>query len=183
MKPTRLVGLTFVLGFGLGFSTGCRTTFTQSKTNYAAVIKKLDAAIRYEVEQKQLPAFSISLVDQDQVVWAEGFGFQDADKKVPATAETVYRVGSISKLFTDITVMQLVESGKIDLDAPLQNYLPNFTPRNPYGIPITLRQMMSHRSGLVREPPVGNYFDPDEPSLAETVASLNGTALVYKPGP
>ena len=80
----------------------------------------------------------------------------------------MYRVGSVSKLFTDIAVMQLVDKGPIDLDAPVTTYLPDFQPKNPYGIPITLRQLMSHRSGLVRESPVGHYFDPDEPTLEAT---------------
>ena len=150
-------------------------------TDYGEVASKLKEAIRYEVELKQLPAFSISLVDRDRVVWADGFGFQDADQKVPATAETVYRVGSISKLFTDIAVMRQVEKGTLDLDAPIKEYLPEFAPKNEYAIPITLRQLMSHLSGLVRESPVGNYFDPSEPTLAETVASLNSTTLVYQP--
>lgn len=151
------------------------------RSRYARAIAGIRAAIRLEMEQKNLPAFSISLIDGDSDVWADGFGFQDAAKSVPATAETVYRVGSVSKLFTDIAVMQLVEEGKLDLDAPVQKYLPDFQPGNPYDIPLTLRQMMSHRSGLVRESPVGNYFDPTEPSLEQTVASLNDTALVYKP--
>ena len=150
-------------------------------TDYSPAIEKLRAAVRHEVEQKQLPAFSISLVDGNRVVWADGFGHQDQEKKKRATAETIYRVGSVSKLFTDIAVLQLVEEGKLDLDAPVQTYLPDFKPKNPYGIPLTLRQMMSHRSGLVRESPVGNYFDPEEPTLHETVASLNRTSLVYRP--
>ncbi len=149
--------------------------------DYGPAIERLKSAVRYEVEQKELPAFSISLVDRDQVVWADGFGFQDAEKKVPVTAETVYRVGSVSKLFTDIAVLQLVEERKLDLDAPVQQFLPEFNPQNPFAVPLTLRQMMSHRSGLVRESPVGHYFDPDEPTLAATVASLNQTTLVYKP--
>jgi CubicO group peptidase (beta-lactamase class C family)/D-alanyl-D-alanine dipeptidase len=152
-----------------------------TETKYMQAIEKLKAAVEYEVERKELPAFSISLVDDDRIVWADGFGFQDAEKKQPATARTVYRVGSISKLFTDIAVMQLVEAGELDLDKPIQEYLPGFQPENPYDIPLTLRQMMSHRSGLVRESPVGNYFDPSEPTLPETVASLNETTLVYKP--
>jgi len=77
--------------------------------------------------------------------------------------------------------MQLVEKGKIDLDAPITRYLPSFRPRNPFGKAITLRQLMSHRSGVVREPPVGNYFEATEPSLAQTIASLNETELVYAP--
>jgi CubicO group peptidase (beta-lactamase class C family)/D-alanyl-D-alanine dipeptidase len=153
----------------------------QTPTAWSDAVAKLEAAVRYEVELKQIPAFSISLVDKDQIVWSDGFGFQDAERQVPATAETVYRVGSISKLFTDIAVMQLVEQGQLDLDVPVTEYLPDFAPHNPYEIPITLRQLMSHRSGLVRESPIGNYFDPSEPSLTDTVASLNQTTLVYPP--
>ncbi|MGH8239620.1 MAG: serine hydrolase, partial [Steroidobacteraceae bacterium] len=122
-----------------------------------------------------------ALVDDQQVVWAQGFGWANPGAKIPATAATVYRVGSVSKLFTDIAIMQLVEQGKLDLDAPVTRYLPDFQPHNPSGKPITLRQLMSHHSGLVREPPVGHYFDPTEPSLAQTIASLNRTALVYAP--
>src|SRR5262249_7717790 len=86
--------------------------------------------------------------------------------------------GSVSKLFTDIAVMQLVEQGKLDLDAPVTKYLPDFKPKNPFDIPITLRQLMTHRSGLVRESPVGNYFDPTGPTLPQSLASINDTAIV-----
>jgi len=148
---------------------------------YTAAIEILERFITHEMADKELPAISIALVDDQQIVWAKGFGFADPQAKVPATAETIYRVGSVSKLFTDIAVMQLVEQRKLDLDAPVTRYLPDFRPRNPFGKKITLRQLMSHRSGLVREPPVGNYFETTEPSLARTIASLNRTALVYAP--
>lgn len=154
---------------------------TTAPADYSAAIERLKAAVRHEVEWKKLPAFSMAIVDDQQIVWAEGFGFQDIEKKVPATGDTVYRVGSISKLFTDVAVLQLVEEGKLDLDAPVQTYLPDFLPGNQFGNNLTLRQMMSHRSGLVRESPVGSYFDPDEPTLEATVASLNETSLVYQP--
>ncbi|HEX4588456.1 MAG TPA: serine hydrolase [Gemmataceae bacterium] len=149
---------------------------------YAAAIKALEPFIAAEVRDKQLPALSIALVDDQQIVWAAGFGFRDPRAKTPATAETVYRVGSVSKLFTDLAVMRLVEQGKLDLDVPVTEYLPDFRPRNPFGKPITLRHLMAHRSGLVREPPVGHYFDPTAPSLAATVGSLNQTELVLTPG-
>jgi CubicO group peptidase (beta-lactamase class C family)/D-alanyl-D-alanine dipeptidase len=148
---------------------------------YQALVKKLEAFIAREVKDKGLPALSIALMDDQAVAWAHGFGFADPGKKRAATAETVYRVGSVSKLFTDIAVMQLVERGQLDLDAPVTKYLPDFKPANPFKKPITLRQLMAHRSGLVREPPVGNYFDPTEPTLAATVKSLNRTKLVYAP--
>ncbi len=134
------------------------------------------------MKKHALPALSIALVDNQQVVWAEGFGMADAARKVPATADTIYRVGSVSKLFTDTAIMQLVEKGELDLDAPITRYLSDFHPSNPFGKPITLRELMAHRSGLVREPPVGHYFDSSARSLKATVDSLNGTTLVYPPG-
>jgi CubicO group peptidase (beta-lactamase class C family)/D-alanyl-D-alanine dipeptidase len=155
-----------------------RLTATDSTTE---LVSRLTEAVQWEVKQKDLPAFSIALVDNDKTVWSAGFGVVNSKTKTPATADTVYRVGSVSKLFTDIAVMQLVERGELDLDANIRELLPSFQPENPHKKPLTLRQLMSHRSGLVRESPVGNYFDPTEPSLAATVASLNQTKLVYPP--
>ena len=133
--------------------------------------------------KKGIPALSIALVDGSADRLARGFGFADPAKRIPATAETVYRVGSVSKLFTDLAVMQLVEQGKIDLDAPVSRYRPEFAPKNPFNVAITLRQLMSHRSGLVREPPVGHYFDPSPlPSLDVIIRAWQRRALVFEPG-
>ena len=127
----------------------------EARGKYAEVAKRLDPWIAAEVETKGLPALSVALVDGDRVVWARGYGFADPDKRVPATAETAYRVGSVSKLFTDLAVMQLLEEGKLDLDVPVDRFLPGFAPKNVSDVPITPRQLMAHRSGLVREPAVG----------------------------
>ncbi|OWK36214.1 serine hydrolase [Fimbriiglobus ruber] len=172
-----LLGLVALTGAARGQSA------TPPAEKYAAAVAELRTLIGHEVADKKLPALSIALVDDQQVVWAEGFGHQDRGHKTPATADTVYRVGSVSKLFTDVAIMQLVDAGQLDLDAPVTKYLPDFKPAvKPEYKPITLRMLMSHRSGLIREPPVGNYFDPTEPGLAKTVASLNGVDLVYPPG-
>ena len=148
---------------------------------YADVSRALTAFIEREMRDKGIPALSIALVDGPTVVWSRGFGVEHADGNVPATANTVYRVGSVSKLFTDIALMQLVERGEVDLDTPVKTYLPDFDPKNASGKPITLRQMMAHKSGLTREPAVGHYFDPTSPTLAATVASLNHSELVHDP--
>ena len=148
---------------------------------YAAVAQRLSAFIERELRDKNIGALSIALVDDQQIVWSRGFGYEDPATRRLATAQTVYRVGSVSKLFTDMGVMQLVERGDLDLDAPVQRYLSDFAPQNVSGKPITLRQMMSHFSGLVREPPAGNYFDDTGTTLAAMVASLSRTALVYPP--
>jgi CubicO group peptidase (beta-lactamase class C family)/D-alanyl-D-alanine dipeptidase len=154
----------------------------RADAKYADVARALTAFVEHERSQKGIPAVSISLVAGQRVVWARGFGWADSAKGVPASASTVYRVGSVSKLFTDVGIMRLVERHALDLDAPIQRYLPEFHPKNPFGGEITIRELTSHRAGLTREPPVGNYFDETAPSLAATVASLNNTTLVYKPG-
>ena len=147
----------------------------------AEVATRLTNFIEYEMADKALPAVSIVLVDDQDVVWAQGFGYADPADSVRATAGTVYRVGSVSKLFTDLAVMQLVERGELGLDVPLREYIPEFHPGAGAGGSLTLRQLTSHRAGLVREPPEGHYFDDTGPSLVATVASLNDTELVYPP--
>ena len=101
---------------------------------YEEVARVLEGWIAGAVEAKALPALSIALVDDQRIVWARGFGFSDRARRVPATAETVYRVGSVSKLFTDTAVMRLVEEGRLDLDAP--DPAPS-CPNSRRGIPST----------------------------------------------
>lgn len=150
--------------------------------SYRLVAKKLSEFVQAESAAKNLPAVSIALVDDDQLVWSAGFNAENPATGAAATGSTVYRVGSVSKLLTDMALMQLVADGKVDLDAPVSQYLPQFQPNNPFDEAPTVRQLTSHLSGIVREPPVGSYFDPDEPSVDATVASLNDTALVHQPG-
>ncbi len=179
MQLWLLLGLAFLLSPAVARSADGPDI--AARKDYAEAVDALRPFIARQLNEKQIPGLSIALVDDQQIVWAQGFGVADPKSKKPATAATVYRIGSVSKLFTDIAIMQLVERGELNLDAPIGDYLPEFHPRNPFGTAITLRELMSHRSGLLREPPVGNYFDPTEPSLAATVRSLNDTELVFAP--
>lgn len=176
-------GLLILAGCFLLLIGGCQSDpETVGPTpEYEPIAERLRAFIQHERKVHDLPAFSIALVDNQDIVWAEGFGMADPDAEVPATAETVHRVGSVSKLFTDVAIMQRVEDGELDLDAPVSTYLSDFRPENPYDKSITLRQLMTHRSGLIREPRVGHYFDSSEFTLAESVRSLNASRLVYRP--
>jgi CubicO group peptidase (beta-lactamase class C family)/D-alanyl-D-alanine dipeptidase len=142
----------------------------------------LTTLIEHELRDKGIPALSIALVDGDRTVWARGFGSADAPGGTAATAGTVYRVGPVSSLFTAIGVMQLVERGILDLDAPVRTWLPDFRPANPFGGEITLRHLLSHRAGLASEPPAGSRFDPAGATLEDAVRSLNGTTLREPPG-
>ena len=153
-----------------------------TRPDYAPVASALGTQIKREMETKKLPAVAIVLIDDQSTAWAQGFGYEDEAHTRPTDAHTIFRIGSVSKLFTDLAIMQVVERKQLDLDAPVETYLPEFKPSNPFGAPITLRELMSHRAGLLREPPVGHYFDDSSPTLAATIASLNETSLVAKPG-
>ena len=167
-----VIGLAFIVLLVTCNSFGADQSNVEPRADYASIAALLKPFIEQQIAEKQLPALSIAIVDDQQIVWAQGFGFSDPSAKVAATAQTVYRIGSVSKLFTDIGIMQMVERGDLQLDVPITEYLPDFHPTNRFGKAITMRQLMSHQSGLLREPPVGNYFDPTEPTLTETVHSL-----------
>ncbi|HKV75713.1 MAG TPA: serine hydrolase [Gemmatimonadales bacterium] len=150
---------------------------------YQAATARLGEFITRQMADKDIPGLSIALVDDQQTVWARGFGVRYAQDSTlgPVTAKSVYRVASVSKLFTALAVMRLVEQKKIDLDQPVSRYLPEFHPANPFNRAITVRMLLTHRSGLGREPPVGGLGDSTSHSLAEAIASLNDTRLVYRP--
>ncbi len=107
---------------------------------YEAVAEVVSGYIDRQLADKDIPAIVVALVDDQRIVWARGFGQSDPHGGRAATAETVVRVGSVSKLYTDVALMQLVEQGLVDLDAPVSRYLPEFRPRNPFETPITLRK-------------------------------------------
>jgi CubicO group peptidase (beta-lactamase class C family) len=106
--------------------------------------------IEERMKRHETMGLSIALVDGDQPVWAEGFGFADRENYVPATADTVFKAGSITKLFTATAAMQLVEQGRLDLDQPVQSYVPEFSYKSRYPVdpPVTVRTLMTHHSGL-----------------------------------
>ncbi|MFN3592843.1 MAG: serine hydrolase domain-containing protein, partial [Thermaurantiacus sp.] len=122
------------------------------------------------------------LFSADAIIWSGAVGHADAEGSVAATLDTPYRAGSISKLATSLVAMQLAAEGRLDLDAPVTHYLPDFAPESPFGQAITMRHLLGHRAGLVREPPIGSYFDFGPVPLATVVASLNETRLVAPPG-
>jgi serine beta-lactamase-like protein LACTB len=148
------------------------------------VIRRFEQLIREELQRGLISGVSVALVDDQRVVYSHGFGLADKKRQEPARPDTIYRAGSISKLFTALAAMQLAEQGKLDIDQPVTRYLPTLGVVSPFpdAGPMTLRQLMCHRSGLVREAPVGGYFDDSDPGTERTVGSLSGCVLVYPPG-
>jgi CubicO group peptidase (beta-lactamase class C family) len=144
-------------------------------TDYAKSIAALEKSIRAELSEHKLHGMAVALVDDQKIIYAAGFGNVKRD--------SIFRAGSISKLFNATAVMQLVEQGKLDLDAPIKAYGPQFQMVVPFenAPAITVRQLLCHRSGMIRETPVGGYFDFREPGLAATVNSIRSCVLVNPP--
>jgi len=129
-----------------------------------------------------VPGLSIALVDDQRLVWAEGFGYADVANEIPAGPDTVYRIGSVSKLFTVTAAMQLAEQGRVDIDAPLQTYLPGFSMKSrfPDAGPITPRTLMTHYSGLPSGRFKGVYSRSPVP-FTEMIDEIKEDHALYPP--
>jgi CubicO group peptidase (beta-lactamase class C family) len=127
----------------------------------------LDGFLPYALGRGNIPGGIVVVVKDGQVLLQKGFGYADVKKKLPVDPEaTLFRPGSISKLFTWTAVMQQVESGKIDLDADINQYLDFKIPPGPDGEPITMRNLMTHTAGF--EEQVKELISED-PSRLQTI--------------
>ncbi|HSB05473.1 MAG TPA: serine hydrolase domain-containing protein [Thermodesulfobacteriota bacterium] len=120
------------------------------QANYAHTRDALTSLVQGEMKRHNLQGMSIALVDDQRIVWTQGFGYADAMNRIPAHPETIYPAGSIAKLFTITAALQLAEQNKIEIDQPLRAYLPEFSvkTRFPDSAPITVRSLLTHHSGL-----------------------------------
>jgi CubicO group peptidase (beta-lactamase class C family) len=108
----------------------------------------LDGMMPAQLERENIGGAVIAVVKEGKLLFAKGYGYADMEKRQPVTVDaTLFRPGSISKLFTWTSVMQLVEQGKLDLDKDVNSYI-DFQIPPAYGKPITLRDIMTHTAGL-----------------------------------
>lgn len=149
--------------------------------DYTLVKAYLHEYIPKAMKRAEITGLSVALIDGQRIVWTQGFGLADKEASIPATADTRYRAGSVSKLFTAIAVMQQVEAGQLSLDAPLSRSVPEFKLKSRFGSidAITLRNTLSHHSGIP-----GAYIDGMyslEPESFKTVADHLGNYYAAYP--
>lgn len=102
-----------------------------------------------QMAKHHIPGAVFVLVKDGEIVVSKGYGYADLERKIPVNPETTgFRVGSVSKLVTATAVMQLVERGKVELDAPVNRYLQRLKIDNPYAKPVTLSHLLTHTSGM-----------------------------------
>ncbi|MFZ2162048.1 MAG: serine hydrolase domain-containing protein [Sideroxyarcus sp.] len=142
-----VVLLVFVLS---ACSTPPKKPVAAARGDYTYTEQYISWLIEQGMSKDDVTGLSIALVDDQRVVWAQGFGYADKQANVKATPDTVYHLGSIAKVFTATAAMQLADQGKLDIDRPLQKYLPEFSIKSRFGDTrgITPRTIMDHHSGL-----------------------------------
>ena len=147
-----------------------------------AVLAQIESDIEKQRQERKIAGLSVAIVYDQDVIFAKGFGYADVDKKVPADTTTIYRVGSVTKMFTALMLMQLRDAGKLNLDDPIEKYLPEFKikSRFPDARPATFRQVAAHYSGLPIEPPMQiEYENPEKfPSVEEQLKSLERVEMI-----
>lgn len=117
-------------------------------------IAKIDAMAAAEHAKDNVGGLTIGVVLKDKLVWTKSYGYADMEKETPASAATVYRIGSITKQFTGLMLLQLVQDGRVNWSDPVEKYFPEFGKvQNRFSsAPVTLLQLASMKSGLAREP-------------------------------
>jgi CubicO group peptidase (beta-lactamase class C family) len=150
-------------------------------------LSEIDALIAAAFSKRPAGSVTAAVVSGPQIVWSKSYGNADDEKRSPATKDTVYRIGSITKMFTALMLAQLVDDGKVHLSDPVEKYLPEVKTvqgRFPDAPPITLVQLSTHTAGLSREPDDLPTYLKGPVSQWEKVliAALPHTHYQFEPG-
>ena len=140
---------------------------------------RIETAISSFMSQQNIPGISVAIVQDNQVRFQRGYGMAEVENFVPAKALTVYRIASVSKSLTAVAAMQLVEKGKLDLDAPIQKYVPGFPAKK---FPITTRQLLGHLSGIRNYRPGEGERTNRYDTLTDALSIFKDDPLDFEPG-
>jgi CubicO group peptidase (beta-lactamase class C family) len=172
----RAIGLLLILA-------ACRRAEAPTAVVSNPYEEKLQPLIQDFLRKQEIPGFAIALIDDGKVVYEKGFGVLSLKNADATTPRSLFHMASITKPFVATAVMQLVEKGKIRLDAPITEYLPYFEMADPRAKTITIQQLLTHTSGM---PDVDDYeWDKpqyDDGALERHVRTLKDRQLLFAPG-
>ena len=164
---------------GLAQTRNAAPRAAATATQYKEELKQFDDFVARQMQLDKTPGLTIGFMKSD-FVWVKGYGFSDLENKVPAKAESAYRLASVTKPMTAIAIMQLVEKKKIDLDAEVQTYVPYF-PKKQW--PVTVRQVLGHLGGISHyKNPVNELHIKEHKSTREAIKIFEEFDLVAEPG-
>ncbi|MBP1766506.1 MAG: putative beta-lactamase class penicillin binding protein [Candidatus Aminicenantes bacterium] len=178
MRKTFAVFFILILATHLGFA---QQPSLASNPEVLSQFRLLEKWIEAQMEYRGLPGLSIGIVFDQNLIWAKGYGRVDLEKKTSASPSSIYRIASITKLFTTTALMQLRDQGKLRLDDPVSKYLPWFAIKNtfPDAPPITIEHLITHTSGLPRESPFPYWTDHIFPTREEMISALKKQETVF----
>lgn len=178
------VALTTALLFALA-----RIGFAQTAVpvDLRDAIVKVDSIVSTELAKENIGSVTVGVVSGAQLVWTKSYGMADMEKKIPATKDSVYRIGSVTKQFTALMLLQLVQDGKVRLTDAAEKYFPEVQElqgRLPGAPPMTLSQLASMTSGLDSEPANLPTYLKGPVSDWENVliSAIPQTKYLYEPG-
>ena len=141
---------------------------------------KLDTFVEKMMDAYNVPGVGLAVVEDGEISYVRGYGVRDVTTGAPVLPNTQFGVGSVTKSFTALGVMLLVEEGRVELDAPVVRYLPEFELADPEATrTATVRHLLSHTTGLARTD--ASTFDPSV-TAADIIKAAATTLLVGKPG-
>ncbi len=117
-------------------------------SSYEAAFRRLDRYIEMSLQTANIPGMAVALTDREKLLRISTHGYSEVAAQIPVTQDSLFEIGSISKSFTSVVLMQLREQGMLDLHDPVSRYLPWFDVKSEYG-PITLHHLMSHSAGII----------------------------------
>jgi CubicO group peptidase (beta-lactamase class C family) len=167
---------------------GPRLALSQSARPRAGrALDRVDEIFAAQHAKDGVASIVAGVVSGPDLIWSKGYGYSDIEARTPATADTIYRIGSITKQFTATAFLQLVKRGKVRLTDPVETYFPevNLVQGRPAGTPpITLLQLSTHTSGLDREPGDVETYTTGAVSDWEKIliAALPHTRYAFEPG-
>lgn len=156
---------------------------SDSTQRYDNLKERISGLILRKMQKLNVTGVSIALVDDQEIVWAEGFGFSDRENGIKATPGMTCNICSISKLFTGTAIMQLAEQGKIDIDKPVTEYIQEFKINTRFkdSRPITVKDLMIHHSGIPSSRSKGMWAENVEP-FQTVLRDLKDDYVAYPPG-
>ncbi|HEV2298999.1 MAG TPA: serine hydrolase domain-containing protein [Candidatus Acidoferrales bacterium] len=165
---------------------GCGAPQSKTQTTPPKTIEELQKSIQAILARDGVPAAGVAMVAKDHVIWATGIGKADISVDRNATADTMFRVGSISKTFVALALLHLVEQGKLDLEARLRDVAPEIPFRNPWesSDPVRVADVLEHTAGFDDMHPNGAYNLADPPDIPLlTVLERASNSLVSRWAP
>ncbi len=149
----------------------------------ADAIHLLDVWIEEQRSYQALPGLSIGVVYDQELIWAKGYGVRDVETGAATTPSTVFRIGSVTKVFTAVAIMQLRDRGLLRLDDPVSQHLPWFSVESPFeGEPeITVRHLLTHTSGLPREAAFPYWTTHEFPTREALQSVVPGQSAIFPP--